>query len=208
MSFIDGPICACCGLPFDFQIEAGALCTACLRQRPSFDHARSVFRYDDASRNLILGFKHADRTERARAFGRWLARIGQDMCTDADFIVPVPLHWRRLLDRRYNQAALLAMILARETSRKFAPELLVRRRATRSQGGLRANQRRDNVRNAFTINARFRDALSGTHVILVDDVLTTGATAEYCARSLKKAGVARVDVLTLARVVRPGPAAV
>lgn len=179
------------------------MCIACLRKRPSYTRGRSVFRYDDASRALILGFKHADRTERVRAFGRWMARIGGDLCADADIIAPVPLHWRRLISRRYNQSALLSQALAKELSLPFVPDLLYRIRATPTQGRLKAAERRDNVRGAFAVNKRFLERIKGANVVLVDDVLTTGATVEFCTRTLLKAGAVRVDILTLARVVRP-----
>ncbi len=203
MAFLGAPHCACCGYPFEFEMAADAMCAACMREHPAFDRARAVLRYDEASRDLVLAFKHADRTDGAPAYGRWLARAGAELLPDADLIAAVPLHWSRLFARRYNQAALLALALGRETGLPALPDLLARRRRTPSQGRLSAAARARNVDGAFTVRPRHRAALSGRRILLVDDVLTTGATAEACARLLRRAGAAAVDVLTLARVVRP-----
>jgi ComF family protein len=160
-------------------------------------------RYDEGARPLILRFKHADRTEAAPAFARWMARSGAALLEDCDLIAPVPLHRWRLLRRRYNQAALLALELSRLADRPAVPDLLERRRNTPSQGRMSRSQRALNVRGAFAVAPRHRERVRGARVLLVDDVLTTGATLEACARALKRAGAARVEVLTLARVVRP-----
>jgi predicted amidophosphoribosyltransferase len=113
LSFITAPHCACCGLPFDFQVEGESLCGACLAEPPPYARARAVLVYDDGSRPLLLGFKHGDRTHAARAFGLWLARAGAELLAEADLLVPVPLHRWRLFRRRYNQAALLAQAVGR-----------------------------------------------------------------------------------------------
>ena len=203
MAFLAPPYCAVCGLPFEFDLGPGAICAGCAAEPPVFQRARAVLRYDDASRDLILRFKHGDRTDAAPAFGQWLQRAGAGLLADAEVIAPVPLHWWRLFRRRYNQAALLGGALAKAAGVPAVNDLLVRRRATPSQGGLGAAQRRRNVAGAFAVHPRHRAALADRRVLLVDDVLTTGATAEACARALFKAGARAVDVLTLARVVRP-----
>lgn len=203
-SFVAPPQCACCGDPFAEHLGEDALCAACLARRPLFRRARAALAYDTQSRRLVLPFKHGDRTDIARACGGWMARAGAELLAEADLIAPVPLHWRRLLVRRYNQAQLLARALARgETGARVAPDLLRRRRWTGSQAGLRAKERRRNVREAFDIHPRWAAEVAGKVVVLVDDVLTTGATAEACARVLQRGGARHVDVLTLARVVRP-----
>jgi ComF family protein len=203
-SFVAPPQCACCGDPFAEHLGEDALCAACLARRPLFRRARAALAYDTQSRRLVLPFKHGDRTDIARACGGWMARAGAELLAEADLIAPVPLHWRRLLVRRYNQAQLLARALARgETGARLAPDLLRRRRWTGSQAGLRARERRRNVREAFDIHPHWAAEVAGKAVLLVDDVLTTGATAEACARVLQRGGARHVDVLTLARVVRP-----
>jgi ComF family protein len=168
-----------------------------------FARARAVFRYDDASRHLILGFKHADRIHAAPAFGRWLARAGAELLAEADIVAPVPLHWLRLAWRRYNQSALIGAVAAELSGRPWIPDLLVRRRYTVHQGDLGPAARRRNVRRAFAVNRRHRARLAGARVVLIDDVFTTGATLAECARTLKSAGAVGVDALALARVVRP-----
>ena len=202
-SFIAAPQCSRCGVPFAEEVGAEAQCGACLRRPPRFRKARAALVYDDKSKRLVLPFKHGDRTDMARACGRWMARAGGELLAEAELIAPVPLHWRRLFTRRYNQALLLARGVARHTAIEVAPDLLKRARWTGSQGGLRAEERRRNVRRAFTLHPRWRAAVQGKAVLLVDDVLTTGATAEACALALQRAGARHVDVLTLARVIRP-----
>jgi ComF family protein len=206
--FIAPPHCARCGLPFDYdptgEGAAGLVCGACLARAPDFDRCRSVFAYDDASRSLVLGFKHGDRTDCATAFAQWLARAGAVLLTEADVLIaPVPLHRWRLLKRRYNQSAMLALELGRLTGRLAVPDLLIRRRATPSQGGLTAKGRARNVRGAFALNRRWAERVRDACVLLVDDVFTTGATVGECARTLRRGGARAVDVLTLSRVVRP-----
>jgi ComF family protein len=200
--FLAPPNCARCGYPFEFDAGPDALCAQCSRKAPAFGRARAVFRYDASSRGLVLAFKHGDRTDAAATFGSWLLRTGGELLRDADLLVPVPLHWTRLLVRRYNQAALLANALSRAASVPVVPDLLSRRRRTASQGGLGANDRRRNVRRAFRLGAMAAARIVGRRVLLIDDVLTTGATAEECTRVLLGGGAASVDVLTLARVVR------
>lgn len=202
LSFIERPFCACCGLPFEFDVADGALCGGCVAGPPAFDAARAVLRYDDESRPLILSFKHGDRMQAGRHFGGWMARAGAELAQQADLVAPVPLHWRRLAARRYNQSAELARGVAAAAGIGLCVDLLRRTRATPSQGGLNRRARRLNVRGAFAVMARRRPSIQGAHILLVDDVLTTGATVEAAARTLKRAGASRVDILVLARVVR------
>lgn len=164
--------------------------------------------YDEFSRGLILKFKHGDRLDPASAFARWMRRSGRNILQEIDIIGPVPLHWTRLLRRRYNQSAVLARLIAASEQREFIPDLLMRTRRTPSQGALNRKDRARNVRGAFALSPRYRDTVAGKRILLVDDVLTTGATVEHCARTLLKAGALRVDVLTLARVALPDRAAV
>ena len=203
LRFLGPPLCAACGNPFEFDPGAESLCGSCLAEHPVFDRARSVFVYDSASRGPLLAFKHADRTDAAPTFARLMASAAADLLSEADMIVPVPLHWRRLLARRFNQSALLAQVLGRETGIAAVPNLLVRRRHTPSQGGLNASARRRNVTGAFDIRQGLVERARGARILLVDDVFTTGATVGACTAVLLRAGAVAVDVITLARVVRP-----
>ena len=199
--FIDRPYCDACGVPFDFDVGAGALCPSCVRDRPEYERGRSAVVYDDGSRGLILGLKYGDRTDAVRAFARWLARAGSDVLADADVIVPVPLYWTRLLKRRFNQSALIANALGKLSGLEVAPDLLIRSHRTPPLGNLSASQRLATMRNVIAMHPRRRRDLSGCRVVLIDDVHTTGATLRSCSRTLIKAGAGGVDVLTVARTV-------
>ncbi len=205
VAFIEGAGCAICGYPFGHDHGPGTLCGACLARPPVYDSARAVLRYDEASRVLILALKYRDRLEGAGSFGAWMARAGAEMLAGADLVAPVPLHRWRLFSRRYNQAALLAQGVARAAQIETVPDLLTRTRPTPPQHGRNRRARFANVRGAFAVRTQYRSRVGDCRVVLVDDVMTTGATVEACARSLRRAGAARVDVLTLARVVRPVP---
>ena len=179
-----------------------AICGDCARQQPSWDRARSVLRYDRHSRRLVLMLKHADQTHLAGAFGRWMHRAGNDVLAGSDMLIPVPLHWTRLFGRRFNQAALLAKAIQRAGGPPLAADWLVRRRRTPSQGTLGPLARARNVRGAFAL--RRGRSVEGKRIVLIDNVLTTGATAEECARVLRRAGAASIGVLVLARALRAG----
>jgi ComF family protein len=201
LRFIAPPLCDRCGLPFEHE-QATALCGACLARPPAFTRARAVMRYDEASKPLILRFKNADRLHAAPAIARWMGRAGAEVLADAALIVPVPLHWRRLFRRRYNQSAVLAGAVAKASGIAWLPDALRRIRPTPSQGGLAARERRVNVRGAFAVPDARRAAVAGKRILLIDDVLTTGATLDAAARALRRAGAADVDALAIARVLR------
>jgi ComF family protein len=179
-----------------------AVCADCARQHPSWDRARSVLRYDRHSRRLVLMLKHGDQTHLAAAFGRWMHRAGGELLVGADLLIPVPLHWTRLFSRRFNQSALLAQAIHGAGGPPVAADWLVRRRRTPSQGTLGPLARARNVRGAFAL--RRGRSVTGKRVVLIDDVLTTGATAEECSRVLRRAGAVNVAVLVLARALRAG----
>lgn len=206
IDFVAEPCCACCGLPFGFEVGPGALCGACMASPPPFDRARAAFHYDDEARRLVTRLKYGDRLDLVPTLARMAARAGEALLREADVLVPVPLHPFRLWQRRFNQSAEMARLLAQWTSKPFEPGLLRRVRRTRPQAGLSALQRQDNVRGAFQVPLRSRASLAGRHVLLVDDVFTTGATLTAATRALRTGGARSVDVLTLARVFRAADA--
>ena len=200
VTFLDAPWCDACGFPFEYTVTDGGLCARCSVRRPAYDRARAAMAYDDGSRALILSFKHGGRTEGLASFAAQMRRAGRDVLKDADLLIPVPLHPTRLIKRRYNQAALLARALARITDIPYAPDILFRPKRTDSQGKFNARARADNVRGAFEVKAP--ETVRDRRVVLIDDVFTTGATLEACARTLKKAGAVQVDGICLARVAK------
>lgn len=201
MDFITEPCCDRCGMPL--PVDTGAACADCRAREPAFDRARAAFLYRDADRDvgryLVLTFKMADRSYLAPKLAEWLHRAAMPLLADTDLVVPVPLHRWRLFRRRFNQSAILARLLARQAGKTVAPDLLVRRRRTTPQTGLSGRERRRNLQGAFAARRGRAADVAGRRVLLVDDVLTTGATASECARALRRAGVESVYVATLAR---------
>ncbi|MDO8411225.1 MAG: ComF family protein [Phenylobacterium sp.] len=200
ITFLDGPVCDGCGTAFEFSLGPGVRCAACEARPRAFARARAACVYDETSRDPILQLKHADRQDLAPLFARWLSRAADGLVEEASAITPVPLHASRLFSRRFNQAAEIARGLARLRDRPYLPDVLVRRRATESQGGKSGSGRKRNVAGAFVVPPGRTHQVAGRNILLVDDVLTTGATADGCARALLAAGAARVDLAVVARV--------
>ncbi|WP_420470306.1 ComF family protein [Brevundimonas sp. FT23042] len=200
--FLEDPVCDGCGAAF--EMDGGAFaserCAACLAQPFAFDRARAACLYDEASRGLILKFKHGDHQPFAPLFARWLSRAAAPLLAEAGAVVPVPLHRWRLLSRRFNQSAEVARPLARDAGLDYLPDALVRQTHTTSQGGKSARGRRLNVKAVFAVTPEGARRIRGRRILLVDDVLTTGATAEACARTLLQAGARAVDLAVIARV--------
>lgn len=208
VDFIERPFCAVTGLPFPYEAGEGAVSAVAVAHPPPYARARAVMRYSDESARLVHRFKYSDRMEAAPAFARWLMRAGADILAEADMVVPVPLHRRRLFTRRFNQSAELSRAVADLCGLAYEPSLLVRTRATRPQVGLSGDQRRRNVAKAFAVREGAEGKLAGRKVVLIDDVMTTGATVEACSSALSKAGAGEVSVLCLARVVPAGGASI
>jgi ComF family protein len=201
LSFIAPPYCERLGLPFPFDPGPGVLSMQAIADPPAYRRARAAARYDDIARTLVHALKYGDRLDLAPTMGRWMARAGGELLAEADALVPVPLHWRRLWARRFNQSALLADVIARTCGAEVVHSALKRVKATPQQVGLDKSARTRNVQGAFRVPTEGQGAVAGRRIVLIDDVLTSGATADACARVLLRAGAAHVDVLVFARVV-------
>jgi len=206
LSLIEPPYCARLGIPFVYDPGAGLLSMEAIANPPAYDRARAAVRYDDVARTLVQGLKYSDRLDLAPIMGRWMARAGRELLADADALLPVPLHWRRQWARRFNQSAALAGVISALCNVPIVHGGLKRIRATPQQVGRSKTERADNVQGAFRVPAERKADIAGRRVILIDDVLTSGATVDACARALLRAGVAHIDVLVFARVVAPARA--
>lgn len=204
IGFIERPYCERLGTPFAVDLGPGLLSPAAIADPPVFARARAVCRFDGVARELVHRLKYGDRTELALTLGRMMAQAGRELLIDADLIVPVPLHRTRLWNRRFNQAAALAAVVARQARLPLAPVALARVKRTRQQVGLTRPQRAENLQGAFRVPDMMRPRIEGRRILLIDDVLTTGSTANAAARALLRAGAREVDVLTFARVVTDG----
>ncbi len=203
LRFLEEPWCAVLGTPFEHDQGEGAVSPAAMADPPPFARARSAVAYEGVARRMVHDLKFRGRTELAPWMAGWMARAGRDLLDDADLLAAVPLHGRRFLWRGFNQSAELARALSRQRGLSFEPGIVRRRRSTRQQVGLRANERRDNVRGAFAVPDAMLAQVRGRRIVLVDDVFTTGATVSAVAALLMRKGAGRVDVLTFARAM-PG----
>src|ERR1700684_2085399 len=203
LSFITRPYCERLGIPFVYDPGPGILSMEAIASPPAYHRARAAVRFDDISRALVHALKYGDRLDLAPMMGRWLALAGRELLAEADALVPVPLHWRRNWARRFNQSGMLAAAVSSETGVPVAAAALKRVKATFQQVGRSRTARAANIQGAFRVPAEGKAAIAGRKLVLVDDVLTSGATAEGCARALLRAGAANVDVLVFARVADP-----
>ena len=199
IAFIESPACDGCGLPFDYDLGQGVRCVACEAQPRAFRRARAACFYDEHSRELILQFKHADRLDLARLFSLWVGRAAAELVEEADAVVPVPMHPLKLIRRRYNQAAEIARPLARREGLAYWPGALIRKRDD-SQAGKSGAGRRRSAAGAYQCPERWKAKVAGKSILLIADVMTTGATAEACARALTRAGARHVGLGVIARV--------
>jgi ComF family protein len=201
LSFIAPPFCARLGIPFVYDPGPGLLSMQAIAAPPAYQRARAAVRYDDVARTMVHALKYQDRTDLAPIMGRWMARAGQELLADADALVPVPLHWRRGWSRRYNQSGALAGVIGQSSGLPVIGDVLRRVRPTLQQVGLSRADRALNVQGAFKVPLEKKSAVQGRRIVLIDDVLTSGATANACAHALLRARAASVDVLVFARVV-------
>jgi ComF family protein len=201
LSFIEPPYCPRLGIPFVYDPGPDMLSMEAIASPPAYQRARAAVRYDEVARTLVHALKYQDRMDLAPAMGRWMARAGRELLDGADMLIPVPLHWRRAWHRRYNQSGALGRVIERQSGIKLRGDILQRVRATEQQVGLSRPQRASNVQGAFKVSADRQSEIAGRRLILIDDVLTSGATTDACARALLRAKAAQVDVLVFARVV-------
>ncbi|MGL5784468.1 MAG: ComF family protein [Alphaproteobacteria bacterium] len=203
LRFITSPCCVRCGYPFSFEMaHETSLCGGCLKEDPPFSKALSALAYNDVSKQLLFAFKRGRRLMLTPLFSKWLLNRGSSLLQGADLIIPVPLHWTRLWQRRFNQSAVLAKFISEKAGIPSSPMALKRIRATPSQGLMARGQRFQNVEGAFQVSKKYKSNLKGKVIVLLDDVHTTGATLTACSKALKKAGAKEIRALTLTRTVR------
>lgn len=200
LRFITKPMCVKCGRPFEYQLNEELLCGSCLTKKVPFHKARAALVYDSFSKDLILPFKHADHIELAPLLTNFMEQAGSDLFPETDLLIAVPLHRYRLMKRKYNQAGILAKNLSKRIEKPYYPNVLYRSKYTQSQGHLHANERKRNVAKAFTV--KNPHLIKGKRILLIDDVMTSGATLNECAKMLKRNGAKQVSYLTLSRVLK------
>ncbi len=203
LSLIEPPYCARLGIPFTYDPGPGLLSMEAIANPPAYDRARAAVRYDDIARALVLSFKYGDRLDLAPMMGRWMARAGRELLSDADALLPVPLHWRRLWARRFNQSAALAGAISEHLRRAGAARRAQARARHAAAGRPVEDRARRQCARRLPRAAGGKGQVAGRRLVLIDDVLTSGATVDTCARALLRAGAAHVDVLVFARVVAP-----
>lgn len=201
--FIAGLVCDQCGTPLPGQ-DSGKpeLCDDCLTIARPWSRGRAALLYKDNARALVLALKHGDRLDLVRPCAQWMLRAARPILEPGMLVVPVPLHWQRLFTRRYNQSAMLAWSIAAAARLEHCPDLLIRRRSTGTQDGRGRDQRFANMSGAITLHPRRGAAAEGRHILLIDDVMTSGATLAAAAEACVAGGARAVSVLALARVAK------
>ncbi|MFN7038365.1 MAG: ComF family protein [Alphaproteobacteria bacterium] len=199
IDFISKPSCYICSYPFEYNIGEHALCASCIKEKPYYEKAVSIFKYNDNSKKIIHGLKFLDKTYFAPYLGNLMHKALHPL--DQDIIAPIPIHKFRLLKRFYNQSLLLAQAVSNISGVTLVPDLLLKVKNTIPQSGLTKKQRQKNIKNAYILNPKYKDKIVGKKILLVDDVITTGSTANLCAKILVKAEVKKVELVTLAKTV-------
>jgi ComF family protein len=199
ISWISEPKCKICGIPFEIDIDS--VCALCLSKKQYFDKIVSVFKYDEFSKEIIAKFKYYDATNLSRIFAQWIVRVAEKEISDSDLVITVPTHFVKRLRRKYNQSELLAIEICKITEKPYEPRVLKKAKHNRPQEGLSSSEREKNVTNTFFVNEKYVGAINNKNLILVDDVVTTGSTANECCKALKKHGAKSITIVTAARAV-------
>ncbi len=199
IAFITKPYCRICSYPFEYEEDEEAICGYCIKQKPKYDKAIAVFKYNEHSKALIHKFKYQDQLQILDFFVNLMLNMGQDVIKESHIIIPVPIHKFKLFNRGYNQAALLAMKLAANTQLEYLPEALSKKNNKTSQAGLTKEERKRNIKNSFVLNPKYAEQIQGKNILIIDDVITTGATIFECCKELKKAQPNKIFVLSLAK---------
>lgn len=200
IEFLVAPLCEIKGTPFPFDLEPGTISATAIKNPPEYDKARGVAAYQGTMKDLIHKLKYNDRHELLNLLVNWMKFSGKELIQQSDLIVPIPLYKSRLWERRFNQSALLAKRLSEQTKTPYDCSIFHRKKKTRSQVGLTSKERYQNLKNAFIIEEEKRSKLQGKSILVIDDVITTGATINSAAIALKKSGARSVNILSLAIV--------
>ena len=195
--FIVHPFCDRCGVPFDIEVDERTLCVSCLTHPKAFSKVRSCFLYNDISKKIVLSLKNHDKTQLAPYMAKFMEQSGKDLIQNADIVTIVPLHWRRLFKRKFNQAALILRYIKTPGIKIY--DLLQRTKNTKYQGSLHKDERAKNVKKSFAFTDEYKNAIRGKTVLIIDDVITTGSTLHECAKILIKSGAKEVWGLSWAR---------
>jgi len=199
LSFITKPYCASCSFPFAYENEQDMLCGNCIKDAPNYDKAISIMKYDEYCKKLIHKFKYQDQLHVLNYLTKFMINMGKELIRESDFICPVPMHKNKLLKRGYNQAALLAMNISKQCKINYLPDLIVKHKNIQAQAGLLKHQRVKNIKNSFQLNMKYQKKIEGKRILLIDDVITTGATITECCRMIRVAKPSKIFVLTLAK---------